>query len=171
MKTKIIINGKAVDAVLDDEQVKTALNASKKHTGLEHPGYDGIIYGLGGCQYTDNARDTLTPFEFSDKQLRDDYARAMDIYRRLAEAAAMVNSAPIDKFDSSSFKYYLYWENSAEIIDWGSVTDTSDTSVLFETSEAAKKAIEIVGKDDLIWLFRDFQPYIEAYKTEELKCI
>lgn len=167
MKTKVLINGKAVDAVLDDEQVKAALDASQKHTGLEHPGYDGVIYNLDGGQYTDNSRDILTPREFSDKHLRDDYARAMDIYRRLVEAAAMLNSVPVEKFDGALFKYYLYLDNFDEELRWDSISSMYDTAVLFESKEAAQKAIDIVGEDDLIWLFRDFQPYIGAYKTEE----
>lgn len=167
MKTKIIIGGKAVDAVLDDEQVKAALDTSQKHTGLEHPGYDGVIYNLDGGQYTDNSRDNLTPLEFSDKQLRDDYKRAMDIYRRLVEAAAMLNSAPIDKLDMDIPKYHLYWSNYNKMLSSDDICTMCDTKVLFESKEAAKKAIDIVGRDDLIWLFRDFQPYIGAYKTEE----
>lgn len=106
MKTKVLINGKAVDAVLDDEQVKAALEV--KHTGLEHPDYDGIIYNLDGGQYTDNSRDKLTPLEFSDKQLRDDWRRKQDIERRLYEAAAVLNSAPIDKLNTEVFKYFIY---------------------------------------------------------------
>jgi hypothetical protein len=166
MKTKVLINGKAVDAVLDDEQVKAALEI-KKHTGLEHPGYDGFIYNLIGSQYTDSARETLTPREFSDEQLRDDYVRAMDIYRRLVEAAAMLNSAPIDKLDMDIPKYHLYWSNYNKMLSSDDICTMCDTKVLFESKEAAKKAIDIVGEDDLIWLFRDFQPYIGAYKTEE----
>lgn len=165
MKTKIIINGKAVDAVLDDEQVKAALEV--KHTGLDHPGYDGVIYNLSGSQYTDNARETLNPVEFSDRQLRDNYARAMGIYRRLVEAAAKLNSAPIDKLDTGTFRHFIYWSTSYKKLCCGGSTVACDTAIIFETDEAAKKAIDIVGRDDLIWLFRDFQPYIGAYKTED----
>lgn len=166
MKTKIIINGKVVDAVLDDEQVKAALGASQKHTGLEHPGYDGIIYALNGSEYIYNARETLTPFEFSDKQLRDDHKRALDIYRRLLETAAMLNSAPIDKLDEDTHKHFIYWDASFENLRCGS-TVACDTTIFFQSQEAAQEAIDRIGRDDLIWLYRDFQPYIGAYKTEE----
>lgn len=164
MKTKVLINGKAVDAILDDEQVKAALEV--KHTGLEHPGYDGIIYSLDGGQYTDNSRDKLTPLEFSDKQLRDDWRRKQDIERRLYEATAVVNSVPIDKLNTDVFKYFIYWNDGNIKLDVGAMCGTCDVKVLFESEQAAEKAIEIVGKDDLIWLFRDFQPYIGAYVTE-----
>ena len=165
MKIKIVINGKAVDAVLDDEQVKAALEM--KHTGLEHPGYDGIIYALDGSQYTYNGCDTLDVDEFSDKQLRDDYARAMDIYRRLAEAAAMLNGSPIDMFNADTRKYAICWGTASESFCYIERYNLCDTTVLFETEEAARQAIDLVGEDDLIWLFRDFQPYIGAYKIEE----
>lgn len=138
----------------------------QKHTGLEHPGYDGIIYSLDGGQYTDNSRDKLTPLEFSDKQLRDDYARAMDIYRRLVEAAAMLNGSPIDKLDLGIFNYYIYWDACDKNLCLGNTYSVCDLTVFFESEQAAEKAIEIVGKDDLIWLFRGFQPYIGAYVTE-----
>lgn len=30
----------------------------------------------------------------------------------------------------------------------------------------AGKAIEAVGKDDVLWLYRDYQPYLNAFKME-----
>ena len=166
MKTQVIINGKPVDAILNDEQIKTALE-NKKHTGLEYPGYDEIIYNIHGSQYTDNRRDTLRLEEFSDKQVCDDHRRAVDIYRRLLEAAAMVNSEPIDKQNNSVYKHFIYWDTDMKKLYTSWTAGMCYLTIYFESKEAANQAIDIVGKDDLIWLFRDFQPYIGAYKCIE----
>lgn len=165
MKTQILINGKFVDAVLDDEQVKAALESKAKHTGFEHPGYDGIIYNINGSQYTANERETLKSDEYSDKQIRDNWRRKQQIERRLYEAAAMLNKEPIDRLNVNVDKYFIYWDAGNIKINVGRIYSTCSTNLLFESEEAAQKAIDIVGKDDLIWLFRDFQPYIGAYKT------
>lgn len=167
METKIIINGKPVDAVLDDEQVKAALESKSKHTGFEHPGYDGIIYNISGSQYTANERETLKPNEFSDKQIRDNWRRKQQIERRLYEAAAMLNSAPIDKADTDVNKYFIYLDIDDTTLNIDYCFSYYGANILFESEEAARQAIEIVGEDDLIWLFRDFQPYIGAYKENE----
>ena len=167
MKTQILINGKHVDAVLDDEQVKAALESKPKHTGLEHPGYDEVIYNINGSQYTSNERETLKPDEYSDKQIRDNWRRKQQIERRLCEAAAMLNSESVDKLNADAELWCISYDLVAEKLficyDEGAVI----ANAYFESEEAARQAIDIVGKDDLIWLFRDFQPYIGAYK--ELK--
>lgn len=142
----------------------------QKHTGLEHPGYDEVIYNINGSQYTSNERETLKPDEYSDKQVRDNWARKQKIERRLYEAAAMLNSEPIDKLNENVNKWYIYWNAYNDELDFENTNGFLNTDVYFESAEAARQAIDIVGKDDLIWLFRDFQPYVGAYvKNEEEK--
>ena len=137
-----------------------------KHTGFEHPGYDEVIYNINGSQYTSNERETLKPDEYSDKQIRDNWQRKQQIERRLYEAAAMLNSEPIDKENNEVKKCYIYWDVDFKQIKANWTTDMVDAAAYFESAEAARQAIDIVGKDDLIWLFRDFQPYIGAYKEK-----
>lgn len=165
MKTKILVNGRLVDAVLDDKQLKEATEL--KHTGFEHPGYDGVVYNINGSQYTANERETLKPDEYSDKQIRDNWARKQQIERRLYEAAAMLNSEPIDKLNVDVEKHYIFWNANDMELSIGYICSVCDIGTLFKSKEAARQAIDIVGTDDLIWLFRDFQPYIGAYKDSE----
>ena len=169
MKTKIIINGKYYDAEINDKTIKqmAAELERPKHTGLEHPGYDEVIYNINGSQYTSNERETLKPDEYSDKQVRDNWARKQKIERRLYEAAAMLNSESVDKLNTDVGKYYIFWSAKDIKLSIGCIYSACDIGTLFKSKEAAQQAIEIVGKDDLIWLFRDFQPYIGAYKEAE----
>lgn len=166
MKTKIIINGKYYDAEISDKTIKQmAVELERsKHTGLEHPGYDEVIYNINGSQYTANERETLNPGEYSDKQIRDNWQRKQQIERRLCEVAAILNSEPIDKLNENVNKWYIYWNAYNDELDFENTNGFLNTDVYFESAEAARQAIDIVGKDDLIWLFRDFQPYVEAYK-------
>lgn len=169
MKTKIMINGKYYDAEISSKTIKQMAEELERptHTGFEHPGYDGIIYNIDGSQYTANERETLKPDEFSDKQIRDNWQRKQQIERRLYEAAAMLNKKPIDEENVGIKRYFIFWDFIYERLDIREHICSRHTTVYFESEEAAEKAIDIVGKDDLIWLLRDFRPYVGAFTFKE----
>ena len=39
-------------------------------------------------------------------------------------------------------------------------------TVYFDSAKTAKNAIKAVGEEDVLWLYRDYQPYLNAFKME-----
>lgn len=109
----------------------------QKHTGLEHPGYDEPIYNINGSQYTANERETLNLGEYSDKQIRDNWTRKQQIERRLYEAAAMLNSEPIDNLTVFTPKWYIYWNIYDGELDLESTNGLLNINVYFDSKRAA----------------------------------
>ena len=138
-----------------------------KHTGLE-PIRRGKTYDLfkQSCGIVTKDFDKLNPQSFSDKTIRDSWERYITIKRSLAEAAARLNTAPIDWDDCRQEKWFICCRDhetlTCHYIDCG-----ADEGVFFTSQEAARQAIEIVGEKDLIWMLRDFQPYI-GYSKEQI---
>lgn len=134
----------------------------RKHTGLENVAKkDEAVYILFGFRQSVSAPEPAelqTDF-FTDKEIRDNWERYIDIKKRLARAASELNTAPIDWDDCRQEKWFICCHDhetlTCHYIDCG-----TDEGVFFTSEEAAQKAIEIIGKDDLIWMLRDFQPYL-----------
>lgn len=140
----------------------------RKHTGLEDARKDDKVYCLDNfSSYTRTREEELYFDEFTDMRVCNEWRRAIGIVKRLCKAASELNSAPIDRFDIDTDYWFIYYDGDENnlVVNWEA--GAAYGLVCFETEEAAKKAIDIVGKDELIWLFRDFQPYIGAYKESE----
>lgn len=139
----------------------------RKHTGLENVAKkDETVYILFGFRQGVSAiepAELQTDF-FTDKEIRDNWERYIDIKKRLAKAASELNTEPIDWNDCRQEKWYICCPNR-ETLTCYHIDGYPNDGVFFTSKEAAQKAIEIVGKVDLIWMLRDFQPFI-GYSTE-----
>lgn len=140
-----------------------------KHTGLEDVQEDEWIYPLfndvlNGMKSSKERK--LAIREFSDKKIRDNWERYIVIKKRLAKAASELNTESIDWNDENQMKWYISCDpkdNNNLIVEY--IYKGPVDSIYFNTKGATKTAIEIVGKDDLIWMLRDFQPFI-GYSEE-----
>lgn len=90
--------------------------------------------------------------------------RAYDI---AVGTAAEHNAEPIDWTDDNKYKCCIVYDSNREKlcvnVSWISKHDT----VYFDSGLTALDAIQAVGKDDVLWLYRDYQPYLSALKMEE----
>lgn len=139
----------------------------RKHTGLEAVQKDEWIYPMFdvvNCMKISKERD-LTTCEFSDRKIRNNWERYIAIKKRLAKAASELNTEPIDWINNAQAKWSIYYNNDNSNLElcYGNTCPTD--KIYFTSKEAAQKAIEIVGKGDLIWMLRDFQAFI-GYSTE-----
>lgn len=142
--------------------------SKRKHTGLEDLEEGDEVYPLFGFFDEEIVPDnTLYITEcFSDKEIRDNWERYIDIKKRLAKAASELNNEPIDWNDDNKKKWYISCDpqdNNNLVVDY--IYKGPEDAIYFNKAGAAKKAIEIVGEKDLIWMLRDFQPFI-GYSTE-----
>ena len=140
----------------------------RKHTGLEDVQEDEWIYSLFNDvlnSMKSSKGRKLAIREFSDKKIRNNWERYIDVKKRLARAASELNTEPIDWNNCNQKKWSIYYNNDNGDLDscyWNSsVVD----EIYFTSREATREAIEIVGKDDLVWMLRCFQPFI-GYSEE-----
>ena len=158
------------------EEMETATNVEPKHTGLGK--VDGIE--VGNKYYYINAEgvsDWLT-FDgddtdeaciecgnaYTDKQLAEDTARANRIRNALRDYAAEHNKVVLDWEDDNQVKYHLFYSFVTKYVNVSGDCAIKKDYIYFDSLETAKAAIEAVGRDDVTWLLRDFQPWIGAYK-------
>ncbi len=142
----------------------------RKHTGLESVAKkDEAVYILFGFRQSVSAPEPAelqTDF-FTDKEIRNNWERYIDIKKRLARAASELNTEPIDWNDENKAKWYISCDpkDNNDLIFNNRIYKGPGDDIYFNKAGAAKKAIEIVGKDDLIWMLRDFQAFI-GYSRE-----
>lgn len=136
----------------------------RKHTGLEDVVESDGIYGLFGGVYSAQSNRSLKPSEFTDMTIRHNWRRYIDIKKRLAKAASELNTEPIDWNDCRQEKWYICCPDR-ETLTCYHIDGYPNDGVFFTSKEAAQKAVEIVGEKDLIWMLRDFQPYL-GYSME-----
>lgn len=141
----------------------------QKHTGLETIEKGKPFYTLYGPREGFNIcyEPNLIGDGFSDKTIRDNWERYIDVKKRLAKAASEINPVPIDWGNSNQPKYFIYCNRTAKepLVD---ETNIYTDDICFTSKEGAKRAIKIVGKNDLLWMLRCFQPFI-GYSTEAAK--
>lgn len=112
-------------------------------------------------------QDELNPNHFTDLTIRDNWQRYFDIKKRLAKAASEPNTESIDWNSGALMKWRIYCKADDDCLDYSSNLFAPGDGIYFTSKEAAEKAVEIVGQNDLIWMLRDFQPYI-GYSTERV---
>ena len=138
----------------------------RKHTGLEDVVEGDSIFGVFCRAYLVHSDRPLKPLEFTDRDVRDNWERYISIKKRLAKAASELNTEPFDLNNDEQFKWYIGWSpDNPDRLETDYILRGSEGAIYFTSQKAAERAIEIVGKDDLIWLLRDFQPYL-GYSTE-----
>ena len=133
----------------------------RKHTGLEDVEAGDCIYRLFDTlsHLTALKKQKLESSYFADKTIRDNWERYIAIKKRLATAASELNTEPIDWNDCRQEKWYICCPDR-ETLTCYHIDGYPNDGVFFTSKEAAQKAIEIVGEKDLIWMLRDFQPYL-----------
>ena len=77
-----------------------------------------------------------------------------DIFRRLLEVADYLNGEwKPDWKNQRQKKYYIYYDNEENIFKFGHCHYVNEGVVFFPSEENAKKAIEIIGKEELKQFF------------------
>ncbi len=142
----------------------------RKHTGLEDVDAGQNVYLLFGAR--DGIRcphKTVNGTEwFTDKYIRDNWERYISTKKRLAQAASELNTESIqwDNMEQEQAKWYIFYGKYTRDIEIGETNSLCCDNIYFTSQEAAEKAIEIVGEKELVWMLRDFQPFI-GYSAEE----
>ena len=162
-------------------EAKASAKPEKRHTGIEEEPErgdsiyyidgDGILemyeYSSGDFEPEDLRDRYLRGRVTTDEQLAYDRDRAEQIRFALEKYAAEHNAEPIDWTDDNKYKCCIVYDSNREKlcvnVSWISKHDT----VYFDSGLTALDAIQAVGKDDVLWLYRDYQPYLSALKMEE----
>ncbi len=146
----------------------------KRHTGIEEPAkHQTIYYCDKGCAMEDAYNPSIYGYDYligqitTDKQLAIDRERATRIRFALEKYAAEHNTEPIDWTDSNSYKYRIVYDSYANTLRLDGAYCTKHDAIYFDSGQTAKNAIEAVGEEDVLWLYRDYQPYLNAFKVGE----
>ena len=139
----------------------------QEHTGLEDVDAGQNVYLLFGAR--DGIRcpqKTVNGAEwFTDKYIRDNWERYIDIKKRLAKAASELNTEPIDWDNKNQEKWYFFYDGRpGGGFKFGHSYLLNNDSIYFTSKEAAQKAVEMVGTTDLFWAFQYFQAFIGYLK-------
>ncbi len=147
-------------------QYKVTKIPQRKHTGLEDVEAGDPIYMLfGRSDGRARHKGSLSGATFSDETIRNNWERYIVIKKHLAKAASELNTEPIDWNDEYKAKWYISCDPKDNKLKINCIYKEPGDAIYFNKAGAAKKAIEIVGKDDLIWMLRDFQAFI-GYSRE-----
>lgn len=164
-------NGKTIDVMLNDEQLKKILPVENKKTGYERVEKGNLYYievlemiidrleekgsdvDLNG--YYDNAN------YYSDKTLAINNARADKLMRQLRRFAVENAENELDWNNSDQEKYEMYYSClEYEIkINNKSRACRSPFQVYFDSEETCQKAINTY-KDELLWYFTEYRDRI-----------
>ncbi len=133
-------------------------------TGVEDVKEGQKIYPFCEDPYVSPYDSELEFNEFTDEKVKNDWERAIEIYKRLAKAASELNTEPID-WNKEQKKWYICCGRDNYLVCDCVYQGADGGRIYFTSSQAARKAIEIVGKDDLLWLFIEFEPYKGYYPS------
>ena len=155
-------------------EAKASAKPEKRHTGIEEPERDDSICYIDGDGFLETYDYSSGEFEHeylrgrvtTDEQLAIDRDRAAQIRFALEKYAAEHNAAHIDWTDCNSRKYFIIYNLSLEKLSVDFFCATKYDVVYFDSVETAKNAIKAVGEEDVLWLYRDYQPYLNAFKIE-----
>ena len=155
-------------------EAKASAKPEKRHTGIEEPEEgEGVYhidregYYLHKFPYSSTLKGYYCRGEITtDEQLAIDRDRAARIRFALEKYAAEHNAGPLDWTDSNTYKYCIYYNSTSGIICVDVSWVAKHDEVYFDSAETAKNAIKAVGYDDVLWLYRDYQPYLNAFKME-----
>ena len=155
-------------------EAKASAKPEKRHTGIEEPERGDSIYYVDGDGILETYDYSSGEFEHeylrgrvtTDKQLAIDRDRAARIRFALEKYAAEHNAGAIDWADSHCSKYYIYYARGNKHLSIGYLSSAKDDNIFFDSAETARNAIEAVGEEDVLWLYRDYQPYLNAFKME-----
>lgn len=150
-------------------EAKASAKPEKRHTGIEEPERDDSVCYIDGDGILETYDYSSGEFEHeylrgrvtTDEQLCSDRDRAAQIRFALEKYAAEHNAEVLN-----SHKYCIvynpYWEKLSVDFLWVSKYDT----IYFDSAKTARNAIGAVGYDNVLWLYRDYQPYLNAFKMD-----
>lgn len=155
-------------------EAKASAKPEKRHTGIEEPEEGEDVYRidregyyLHKFPYSSTLKGYYCRGEITtDEQLAHDRDRAAQIRFALEKYAAEHNAGAIDWADSHCSKYYIYYGRGNKHLSIGYLSSAKDDNIFFDSEQTALDAIEAVGEEDVLWLYRDYQPYLNAFKMD-----
>lgn len=161
-----LLNGRYEIRKIDNVPISRYTGVRDIYTGVEDVKKGQKIYPFCEDPYISPYDSELEFNEFTDEKVKNDLERVIEIYKRLAKAASKFNTEPIDRNNNSQKKWFIYYDSSdGGALVSGFAFTTNGYNIYFTSKEAADKAIDMVGKDDLIWLFTEFEPYKGYYPS------
>ena len=154
-------------------EAKASAKPEKRHTGIEEPERDDSIYYIDGDGILETYDYSSGEFESeylrgrvtTDEQLCSDRDRAAQIRFALEKYAAEHNAGPIDWTDYNNYKYYIFYD-AGGALSVGYLNSVKTDNIYFDSRQTAVDAIKAVGEEDVLWLYRDYQPYLNAFKMD-----
>ena len=140
-------------------EAKASAKPEKRHTGIEEPERDDSISGEFESEYL---RGRVT----TDEQLCSDRDRAAQIRFALEKYAAEHNAGAIDWADDNSWKYCIVYNSNTKMLETQIFLFRKHDEVYFDSEQTTLDAIKAVGEENVLWLYRDYQPYLNAFKME-----
>ena len=155
-------------------EAKASAKPEKRHTGIEEPERDDSICYIDGDGILETYDYSSGEFESeylrgrvtTDEQLAIDRDRAAQIRFALEKYAAEHNAGPLDWTDSNTYKYHIIYAYDVDDLRIRALCSTKHDTVYFDSEQTALDAIKAVGEENVLWLYRDYQPYLNAFKTE-----
>ena len=171
-KISVDANGNLVVHNAGKRDIRVVEEPSKRHTGIEEPEEDDDVYYIDGDDCSDKFTyslafkgDYLRGRIATDEQLCSDRDRAAQIRFALEKYAAEHNAGPIDWTDYNNYKYYIFYD-AGGALSVGYLNSVKTDNIYFDSRQTAVDAIKAVGEEDVLWLYRDYQPYLNAFKMD-----
>lgn len=176
MEITITINGKPVQATVDDAVIREAMGEKKpeKKMGYER-NYGGQYYYQATVGCVDSVDDTSHPADdrryltgnyYSSEEVAKANARADALMRQLrrfaAEHGGCVSPAHLNEGNCSG---YTIFKDGAEIKVCATCRHTDFGEILFPSAETANAAIEAF-RDELTLYFTEYDPMPEGWWDE-----
>ena len=154
-------------------EVKASAKPEKRHTGIEEPEEGDSVCYIDGDGILETYDYSSGEFESeylrgrvtTDEQLCSDRDRAAQIRFALEKYAAEHNAEPIDWYDKTEKFHIVHNAHTEELCVIMDSFYKADT-VYFSSERIAWKAIGAVGYDNVLWLYRDYRPYLNAFKMD-----
>ena len=170
-------NSITIDGIKYIPESKTDCNknieSEKRCTGIDSPGtYDTIYYVNKHGELKRHPyfwqkfyKPYLRGRVVKDAILSLSRDKATQIRFALEKYASEHNAEPIDWSDKTEKYHIVYNAHRKELQIVMDSFYKADT-VYFSSEGVAWKAIKAVGEEDVLWLYRDHQPYLDAFKME-----
>ncbi len=155
-------------------EAKASAKPEKRHTGIEEPERDDSVCYIDGDGILETYDYSSGEFEneylrgrvTTDEQLCSDRDRAAQIRFALEKYAAEHNAEPIDWTGDNITKYCIVYNSNIKMLEAYSFLFSKHDEVYFDSAKTARNAIKAVGYDNVLWLYRDYQPYLNAFKMD-----
>ena len=155
-------------------EAKASAKPEKRHTGIEEPEKGDDIYFVDADGILEEGVYSSETLEHgylrgqitTDEQLAIDRDRAARIRFALEKYAAEHNAKPLDWTDDNSWKYCIVYNSNTKMLETQIFLFRKHDEVYFDSEQTTLDAIKAVGEEDVLWLYRDYQPYLNAFKMD-----